>query len=176
MLWKRGRGLAAPSLVTLAVFGFVAYMWFQGRAHTVEFAVTRGEVAFVQASEPRVPEPLRARAPTDRMLLVDASWEAAEAIEGGSYYVLVAAPPGWKHYACEPECDWGTTQDLRKYADALPLRTARLGAQFDADESGRVRVAFVPGDGAGTRDPTFQPAAWLVQTDGDNVLHAKLIS
>lgn len=176
MVWERGRDLAVPSFVTLAVIGFVGYLWFQGRAHTVEFAVTRGDVAFVETSDLRVPESLSSQAPSDQMLLVEASWEAAESIEGGSYYVLVAAPPGWRNLACEPECDWGTTADLERYAGALPVETFRLAAQFDADELGRVQVAFVPGNGSAERDRSVEPAAWLVQTDGDNVLQAELIS
>ena len=176
MVWKRGRDLAVPSFVTLAVMGFVAYMWFQGRAHMVDFAVTRGEATFVEASDPRLPQSIRADTPDRPMLLVDASWEATEPIEGGSYYVLVAAPPGWRNYACEPGCDWATTPDLKRYAGALPKATFRLGAKFDADELGRVRVAFVSRARKAEPAATFRPVAWLVQTDGDNVLQAKLIS
>lgn len=176
MDWKGGRGLAVPLFVTLAVIGFVGYLTFQGRAQTVPFAVTRGEVEFVETSDPRLPETLSAEAPSDQLLLVEASWEAADSIMGGSYFVLVAAPPGWRNHACEPECDWATTPDLEQYASALPVATFRLGAKFDAEESGQVMVALVPGDRNALRDPAVDPAAWLVQTDGDNVLQAKLIS
>lgn len=176
MLSQRGRELAVPSFVTLTVVGFVGYLWFQGRSHTVEYAVTRGDIAIVSTSDARVPPSLREDAPRDRMLLVEAAWQAAESIEGGSYYVLVAAPRGWRSHACEPECDWATTPDLTRYAQALPLDTYRVAARFDADEMGRVTVAFVPGRTGTERDPQTEPAAWLVQTDGDNVLQAKLIS
>lgn len=177
MVSQRGRDLAVPSFVTLAVVAFVGYFWFQGRSHTVEYAVTRGEIAIVPTSSPRVPPSLREDAPADRMLLVEAAWQAAESIDGGSYYVLVSVPPGWRNYACEPECEWGTTPDLKRYAEALPVDTFRLAARFDADEMGRVTVAFVPRRPGVERDPATEPSAWLVQTDGDNVLQKpKLIS
>jgi len=172
----RGRDLAPPLVVAAVVIAFVGYLWFQGRAHTVEYVVTSGRVAYVEASSPTVPDSLREDAPADQMLMVDVTWEAEDAIAGGSYYVLVSTPPGWENYACEPECEWASTPDLERYAKELPLSTYPVGAKFAAEESGRVRVAFVPTSVDTEGQPAFQPAAWLVQTDGANVLKARLIS
>lgn len=171
----RGRDLGLPVLVSLAVIAFVGYLWFQGRAQTSEFVVTSAHLGFMAADDARLASSLRENAPAERLMVVDVSWQAEDAIDGGSYYVLVAAPNDWTNYACEPSCDWGTTPDLQSFASALPRATFAEGAQFDAEETGHVQVAFAPLSSASEVDPEFEPAAWLVQTDGQNVLEARRV-
>lgn len=171
----RGRDLGLPLLVAVAVTLFVGYLWFQGRAQTSEFAVTSAHLGFMSADDARLAESLRENAPAEQLMVVDVSWEAADAIDGGSYYVLVAAPNDWTNYACDPSCDWSSTPDLQQFAGALPRATFPEGAQFDAEETGHVQVAFAPLSSASEVDPEFEPAAWLVQTDGANVLEARRI-
>ncbi|MPZ96143.1 MAG: hypothetical protein GEU96_14835 [Propionibacteriales bacterium] len=172
----RWRDLALPVVVAVAVLGLAAYFWFQGRSKAVPFVVTDSSVAFVSAADRRVPEPLREDLPSERLMLLTVGWAAAEKISGGDYYVLVTVPSGWTGYACVPDCKWGTNDDVQRFAKALPRTPYPEGAIFPADEAGQVTVTFVPPEGDEGYRGQFQPAAWLVQTDGGNVLGTQRIS
>jgi hypothetical protein len=171
----RGRDWWLPLIVATAVVAYVGYLWFQGRDHSVQFAITGSDIRFVDVDDPSISDQLREESPSPRLMLVEVSWEAAEAIESGAYYVLASPPVGWSNYACEPECDWGSSADVAQFADALKRRTFAEGAKFDADEAGSVQVTFVPPPLVTEEPESFEPAAWLVQTDGENVLGGKRI-
>ncbi len=173
---RRLREVALPGLVAAMVLLYVGYMWVAGRSHTVDFAVVHGSFQFVSAQDARVPDSLRDDAPSDDLLLVNVHWKAADEIAGGAYYVVVAAPTYWLPYACEPQCDWGTTEDVTKFAHSLPRLTFPEGAIFPADEEGQVVVAFAATPGHDNAKKDFNPAAWLVQTDGTNVLGSQRIN
>lgn len=168
-------GVLPAVVMATAVIGFSGYFWLQGGSHVVDFAVVRSSVEVVDAAARVVPGPIRREVRRDEVLLVDVAWAAAEPVNGGAYFVLVAAPHRWRPAGCLPECDWRTTSDVQRFAASLPRSTFRQAAVFDADAQARVAVAFQPARGLASTaqaPPSFEPAAWLLQTDGDNVLGA----
>ncbi|MGH3366401.1 MAG: hypothetical protein ACRDOY_04295 [Nocardioidaceae bacterium] len=163
------------AVIAAAVVAFVAYSSLEGSSRAVDFAVTGAQARIVPADSSRVPARWEHRAPSARMLLVNVSWAAVDDIGGGSYVVLVTTPRGWVHLGCRPECEWSDDEPVRNYARSLPLATYRLGAAFSAEQTGRVRLGFRLPRGAPHAGRSFVPTAWLVQTDGDDVLGAEQI-
>lgn len=167
-------GALPAAVIATALVAFMAYVSFQGSSHAVEFAVTASDVAVVSADDQRVNRQWRRRDASSRVMLVDVAWQASESITAGSYAVMVTAPDGWRHLGCRPECEWTDGQGLSEFRRQLPRSPYRLGAAFAAEETGHVRVAFGSPRGA-TQPPAFVPVAWLVQTNGDDVLGAEQV-
>jgi hypothetical protein len=173
---------ALPAVViALAVIAYMGYLSFQGASHAVTFAVTGSDVAVVPAQGPAVPQRWQRRAGSGQVLLVDVSWTANEAIGAGSYAVMVTTPAGWRHLGCRPECEWSGGEGLREFGRQLPQQPYPLAATFEAEETGVVRVAFRSPrgssgtGGAGSVPSDYVPIAWLVQTNGDDVLGAEQV-
>ncbi|HWL97124.1 MAG TPA: hypothetical protein VNP20_07240 [Nocardioidaceae bacterium] len=166
-------GMLPAAVITAAVIAFVAYLSFQGSAHAVDFAVTSSEVAVVPADDPQLPQQWQQRAQSSAVMAVDVSWQAGESIAAGSYAVMVTTPQGWRHLGCRPVCEWTSEEGLQQFARRVPRTPYPLAATFEAEEAGDVRVAFRSPRGATRVDPGFAPTAWLVQTNGDDVLGAR---
>ncbi|MGH3356123.1 MAG: hypothetical protein ACRDOJ_09505 [Nocardioidaceae bacterium] len=163
-------GTVPALIIAAAVIAFVAYVSFEGSSHAVDFAVTGSDASIVGADDPTVGPGWRQPAQPGPVMLVGIAWQAEESIPGGSYTALVTTPPGWRHLGCRPECEWVAEDELTKFARSLPRSTYRLGASFDAEESGNVTLGFRPPRGTRTAPRTFVPTAWLVQTNGDDIL------
>jgi hypothetical protein len=164
------------AVVAAAVIAFVAYLSFQGASHAVEFAVTASDVTVRPATEGRDPRsswPRRAR--LGQTLVLRVGWTAGEAIGAGSYAVVVSLPSGWRHVGCLPECEWTDGEGVAEFARQLPRPTYPLAAAFEAEESGTVRVAYAATRSGERLSGDFVPTAWLVQTNGDDVLGAEPI-
>jgi hypothetical protein len=166
-------GMLPAAVITATVIAFVAYLSFQGSAHAVDFAVTSSDVVVVPADDPQLPQQWQQRAQSSAVMAVDVSWQAGESIAAGSYAVMVTTPPGWRHLGCRPVCEWTVEEGLQQFARRVPREPYRLAATFEAEEAGEVRVAFRSPRGATRVDPGFAPTAWLVQTNGDDVLGAR---
>ncbi len=168
-------GVLPATVVATALVAFVAYISFQGSSHAVEFAVTSSDVAVVPADAARLDPQWRQRAGTGRVMLVEVSWHASESIAAGSYAVMVATPPRWRHLGCRPECEWTDGQGLSELGDQLPRTPYRLAATFEAEETGAARVAFGSTLEAAGMPRGYLPVGWLVQTNGDDVLGVEQI-
>jgi hypothetical protein len=172
-------GVLPAVLVAAAVIGVSGYFWWEGGAHVVDFAIVSASIDVTSKGDRQVPPAVREVARDDEVMLVDVSWAAADSVKGGAYFVLVTAPRGWRPLACVPECEWRTTSGVEAFADQLPRRTFPTAAVFSAAQEARVTVAFAPprraAEGVGDVAAGFESAAWLVQTDGDNVLDAQQI-
>lgn len=168
-------GALPAAVIAAAVIAFVGYVSFQGASHSVDFAVTGSDLAVVPATDALLPPPWQERARDSTVMVIDVSWQAGEAISAGSYAVMVNTPPGWQPLGCRPVCEWSDDEGLREFAHRLPRRPNPVAATFEAEETGAVQVAFrSPGDEAAPADAPA-PAAWLVQTNGDDVLGAERI-
>jgi hypothetical protein len=168
-------GVLPAAVIALAVIAFVGYLSFQGSTHAVEFAVTSSEASIVSSQAPPVGPQWQRRARSGRVMLVEVSWQASESISAGSYAVVVTTPHRWRHLGCRPECEWTAGEGLREYGRQLARRPYRLAATFEAEETGRVRVAFRSPRGSSEVPAGFAPVGWLVQTNGDDVLGAEQI-
>ncbi|MPZ61092.1 MAG: hypothetical protein GEU93_07315 [Propionibacteriales bacterium] len=175
-------GAATAAVIVTLVLGATAYIWMQDRSAEVEYAVVTSSIGFTDRDDPELPDewreepgPEELEPDPEHLLVVDVSWRAAEGIPGGSYFVLVAVPPGWAPYRCAPDCDFGATDDLDTIARSLPRSTSPESANAEAAETGRITVAYAPTPGRAGTAEGFEPAAWLVQTDGEHVLNFKQI-
>lgn len=170
-------GTLPAAVIAAAVIAFVAYLSFQGSSHAVDYAVTSSRVAVVGATDDLLLDRWRRRLPDGgQAVVVDVAWQAGENLGAGSYAVLTTVPPGWRRLGCVPECQWSSEEGLRQFGRRLPRRPFPLAATFDADETGHVRVAFRPPRGSRpTAPPGFAPVAWLVQTNGDDVLGSQQV-
>lgn len=173
-------GVVPAAVVATAVIAFVAYLSFQGATRAVDYAVVSADSAVVPVDARRVPPAWAAGTGGRQVLTVDVAWAAEDSIPAGAYAVFVTTPQGWRHLGCRPECEWSDDEGLREFARRLPRRPYPLAAVFEAEESGRVRVGFGVPPGA-VHPPeadvaaSFVPAAWLVQTNGDDILGAKQV-
>ncbi len=168
-------GALPAAVIAVAVIAFVAYLSFQGSSHAVAFAVTSSEVTVLSADGPTLRDRWQRRARPGQVMLVDVSWTADDSIGAGSYAVMVTTPPGWRHLGCRPACEWSASEGLAEFAGRLPRPPYRLAATFEAEETGDVRVAFRSPPGSHVTPADYVPIAWLVQTDGDDVLGAEQI-
>jgi hypothetical protein len=166
-------GMFPAAVITTAVVAFVAYLSFQGASHAVDYAVTSAQVAFVGPDDPRLTARWQERAGSSTVMAVDVTWTAGESIAAGSYAVMVTTPKGWRHLGCRPACHWTAGQGLHEFARRVPRAPYPLAATFEAEEAGHVRVAFRSPRGVTQPPPAFAPTAWLVQTNGDDVLGAR---
>jgi hypothetical protein len=168
-------GAVPAAVIAAAVIAFVAYLSFQGSSHAVDYAVTTSGVSVAAADAPVVQAQWPRRAGPGQVLVLHVGWAAGEEIGPGSYAVLATVPPGWRHLGCVPECEWTNAEGVAEFARRLPRTPYRLAAAFEAEETGNVRVAFGSSPGGEEVTGDFVPTAWLVQTNGDDVLGAEQI-
>lgn len=168
-------GAFPAAVIAAAVIAFVAYLSFQGASHAVDFAVTSSDVSVMPADDERLGPQWQRAARSSRVMVVDVAWQAGDSIPAGSYAVMVTTPPGWRHLGCRPECEWSDDEGLREFGRRLPRTPYPLAATFEAEELGSVRVAFRSPRGVDGTADGLTPSAWLVQTNGDDVLGAESI-
>jgi hypothetical protein len=168
-------GVLPATVVVTALAAFVGYISFQGSSHAVEFAVTSSDMSVLPADAARLDQQWRQPGGQPQVMVVEVSWHASESIAAGSYAVMVATPPRWRHLGCRPECEWTDGQGLSELGDQLPRTPYPLAATFEAEETGAVRVAYRSPRAVTGAPRGFAPVGWLVQTNGDDVLGVEQI-